>query len=219
MIGWRLLLPLVMLLPGGVVLAGGIPPLPDPVEMLGWRDSVTVEGQRYPVPEQWRGFRLGLSSQPEPADLVDVPPELCAPGRKPRLRLAALLAFRAMAAVALSEDVQLLINSGYRSVATQRRLFATRIAAGRQFEEIAWGVAPPGYSEHMLGTTVDLALGGDHETNPAYLWLRENGESFGFVETYPRETAGVFPWEPWHWRYLTTREMALRERGNGEVDE
>ena len=181
--------------------AGGAHYLPPVEEIREWRDSVTVAGVRHAVPEQWRGLRLGAPDAPPPPDLVVLPESLCAPGREVSLRLAAALSFRAMAADAAIDGIVLRARSGYRSPATQTQLIEDRLAQGREFEEIVWGVAPPGYSEHMLGTTIDLALGGEYEQNPAYHWLRANAEYFGWRETYPQDPTGLFPWEPWHWRH------------------
>ena len=180
---------------------GRLPNLPPVEELREWRDSVTVAGARYAVPEQWRGLRLGAPDAPPPPDLVLVPASLCATGRTVSLRMPAFLSFRAMAAEAEIDSIILRAQSGYRSPETQTRLIETRLAQGREFEEIVWGVAPPGYSEHMLGTTVDLALGGDYEQNPAYHWLKANAGRFGWRETYPPDPTGRFPWEPWHWRF------------------
>jgi len=187
-------------------------------EMSDWRDSVTIDSTRYAVPEQWHGLRLGLPGGPDPADLVDLPPELCAPGRKPRLRLEAFLSFRAMADMAAADSIVLRVNSGYRSIETQRQLFRKRMAQGREFEEIAWSVAPPGYSEHMLGNTVDIALGGNYKDNPIYEWLLENAFDYGFYETYPPDPSNVFPWEPWHWRYHTPAERRAREARDEDAE-
>ncbi|MCP4547421.1 MAG: M15 family metallopeptidase [bacterium] len=204
--------PAVLLLALTVGCAASTPRVYDHLgEMPGWVDSVTIDGERYAVPEQWRGLRIGLPDEEEPFDLVNVPELLCAPGRHPRMRLEAFLAFRAMADMAAADSIHLRINSAYRSVETQRQLFVTRFAKGREFEEISWGVAPPGYSEHMLGTTIDLALGGNYEGNPLYQWLLDNAEMFGFYETYPPDPSNIFPWEPWHWRYYTPDERRLKE--------
>jgi hypothetical protein len=170
-------------------------------ELWGWRDSVTISGRRYEVPELWRGLRLGLEDQPPPTDLVSVPPELRLEGREPLLRARALAAFREMALVAAQDSIELRIRSGYRPPMEQTLLIERRMAAGREFDEIIQGVAPPGYSEHMLGTTVDLELGRDYMNNPAYHWLKEHGPAFGWHESYPRNSQAGFPWEPWHWRY------------------
>ena len=186
-------------------------------ELRSWRDSVTVAGQRYAVPELWRGQRLGLEDQPRPADLLLVPPELRLEGREPLLRARALAAFREMALVAARDSIELRIRSGYRSPVEQMLLIERRLAAGREFDEIIQGVAPPGYSEHMLGTTVDLELGRDYMNNPAYHWLREHGPAFGWHESYPRNSQDGFPWEPWHWRYLGKRRLGAERMMSDEA--
>ena len=67
--------------------------------------------------------------------------------------------------------------------------------------------ADQGYSEHQLGTTVDLT---DPVTNGAYLsfantpeyqWLLENAHRFGFILSYP-EGNNFYIFEPWHWRFV-----------------
>ncbi|MBN2171485.1 MAG: D-alanyl-D-alanine carboxypeptidase family protein [Candidatus Krumholzibacteriota bacterium] len=178
--------------------------LPDPSLLAGmtdWVDSVVVADSVHAVPEQWRGLRVGPADAPPPADLADLPDSLRARGREPRLRAPVLAVLAAMARAAARDGVAIRVRSGYRDPDTQRRLFETRLAQGRTFDDIAWGVAPPGYSEHMLGTTMDFDLGGQGAEGPVYAWLARNAWKFGLVESYPEATAGVFPWEPWHWRY------------------
>ncbi len=175
--------------------------LPDVTELVEWRDSITVAGTRYAVPERWLGRRLGLSDAPPPADLVRVPRELCASDKEVFLRMPALLSFRAMAAEAALDSIELRVQSGYRSTDTQAQLIEVRLSQGREFEEILRGVAPPGYSEHMLGSTLDLSLGGDYDNNQAYHWLLENAALHGWFESYPKNLDDGFPWEPWHWRF------------------
>lgn len=108
------------------------------------------------------------------------------------------------------------IISGYRSYAAQA------IAWTKWHEEYPDRVsiisAPPGHSEHQLGTTIDFGspelsiLVGDEgiefHTN-FYLtgegqWLAEHAHEYGFVLSYPRETfdlTGMY-YEPWHFRYV-----------------
>ena len=178
-------------------------------EMCVWRDSMTVAGKHYEIPAIWRGLRLGLDDQPSPPDLLPVPDDLRIPSRTPLLRAGALASFLEMATAAAADGVILRIRSGYRSPEEQTLLVAERIETGRQFAEVIRGVAPPGYSEHMLGTTVDLELGRDYDDNPAYDWLKERAWSFGWRETYPRGARSGFPWEPWHWRWLGDPDLAL----------
>jgi len=67
--------------------------------------------------------------------------------------------------------------------------------------------ADQGYSEHQLGTTVDLItldLGGTldgFEQTDAYEWLLDNAYRFGFVLSYPQNNT-FYVFEPWHWRFV-----------------
>ena len=69
--------------------------------------------------------------------------------------------------------------------------------------------ADQGYSEHQLGTTVDLT---DPETagtfvsfenTDAYQWLQRNAYRYGFVLSYPKNNE-FYVFEPWHWRFVGT---------------
>ncbi|MFH0846234.1 MAG: D-alanyl-D-alanine carboxypeptidase family protein [Patescibacteria group bacterium] len=67
--------------------------------------------------------------------------------------------------------------------------------------------ADQGYSEHQLGTTVDLittgiggTLDGFGETS-AYQWLLKNAYKYGFVLSYP-DNNNYYIFEPWHWRFV-----------------
>lgn len=165
-----------------------------------WPDSVDLAGRRWPVTAQWRGQKQAVSPDWAPADLRPLPDSLCAGHRSAYLRSGTLVSLEAMAAAAARDSIQLRVNSGYRSAATQARLIEKRLDHGRRFEEILWGVAPPGYSEHMLGTTVDFALGAGEKRAATHAWLEKNAWRWGFAESYPKDPTGRFPHEPWHWR-------------------
>ncbi|MDC1205520.1 D-alanyl-D-alanine carboxypeptidase family protein [Candidatus Pacebacteria bacterium] len=67
--------------------------------------------------------------------------------------------------------------------------------------------ADQGYSEHQLGTTVDLtdlSTGGAYASfaeTEAYTWLLRNAHRFGFTLSYPKDN-GFYVFEPWHWRFV-----------------
>lgn len=69
--------------------------------------------------------------------------------------------------------------------------------------------ADQGYSEHQLGTAVDLTtpklatFSLQFEKSPEYKWLIENAYRFGFVLSYPRNNS-YYQFEPWHWRFVGT---------------
>jgi LAS superfamily LD-carboxypeptidase LdcB len=67
--------------------------------------------------------------------------------------------------------------------------------------------ADQGYSEHQLGTAVDIsdvATGGTFTSfakTEAYDWLLRNAHKYGFILSYP-ENNGFYIFEPWHWRFV-----------------
>lgn len=69
--------------------------------------------------------------------------------------------------------------------------------------------ADQGYSEHQLGTTVDLTtpeVAGAYTSfaeTEAYQWLLANAYRYGFILSYP-ENNSYYIFEPWHWRFVGT---------------
>jgi len=101
--------------------------------------------------------------------------------------------------------VDLLVLSAYRSFGTQEQLkSAYTIVYGEGANQFS---ADQGYSEHQLGTTVDLtnSIVGNtflsFETSKTYPWLLENAHQFGFTQSYPEDNS-YYEFEPWHWRYV-----------------
>ncbi len=66
-------------------------------------------------------------------------------------------------------------------------------------------VANPGYSEHQLGTAVDLNGVGVYE------YLNKNAHKFGFIISYPKGSENVsgYMYEPWHIRYIGVQNASL----------
>lgn len=67
--------------------------------------------------------------------------------------------------------------------------------------------ADQGYSEHQLGTTVDLTnptIGGAYmsfEQTLEYKWLLSHAHRYGFILSYPKGNS-FYVYEPWHWRFV-----------------
>lgn len=119
---------------------------------------------------------------------------------------------------AADDGVSLYINSAYRSFSTQSSLKAAyKIIYGTGANAFS---ADQGYSEHQLGTTVDITttgLGGGVDgfsTTPAYAWLLDNAHKYGFILSYPEGNA-YYVFEPWHWRFVGT-ELARDLHGDGK---
>ncbi len=108
---------------------------------------------------------------------------------------------------AKKDGIELRVVSSYRSFATQAIVKANhKMIYGTGANQFS---ADQGYSEHQLGTTMDLTtvkLGANFETidkDPAYTWLTENAYKYGFILSYPKNNA-YYIFEPWHWRFVGT---------------
>jgi len=106
---------------------------------------------------------------------------------------------------AKEDGIDLKVVSAYRSFNTQAIVKANhKMLYGSGANQFS---ADQGYSEHQLGTTMDLtipALGADFnniDQTPAYTWLTENAAEYGFVLSYPKNNA-YYIFEPWHWRFV-----------------
>ncbi len=92
-------------------------------------------------------------------------------------------AYKNMLAAARKAGVNLGTTDGYRTYAEQASLYR-RYGPGR--------AARPGYSNHQMGLSADIAGVGGYNTR-AYRWLRANAGRFGFVN----DVRGEY----WHWTY------------------
>ncbi len=100
--------------------------------------------------------------------------------------------------------------SGFRSIDYQRKLFEKQILKKGTPEAAAKLTAPPGYSEHHTGYTIDLGDGNfpqlditeEFAQTPAFKWLKIHGKDFGFELSFPKDNFQGIDYEPWHWRYI-----------------
>lgn len=121
-----------------------------------------------------------------------------------------------MFAKASSEGIHLKIISSYRSFNEQAGLKSSyKVTYGLGANKFS---ADQGYSEHQLGTALDLttpevgATFVGFEKSPEYAWLVAHGHEYGFILSYPKENT-FYQFEPWHWRFVGT---ALAQRLHNE---
>lgn len=164
-------------------------------------------------------LEYGLSRHYEPADLVPLsdylPPEVTL-GYPTQVRGVIVEPLTHMIQAMQADGLQPFIISGYRSYAAQA--IAREKWLEREPDRANILSAPPGYSEHQLGTTIDFGspelaeIVGDEEIEfHTYFyktgegeWLAQNAHRYGFTLSYPRdafELTGFF-YEPWHYRYV-----------------
>lgn len=158
-----------------------------------------------------------LSENYVPSSLKQIREEYVLPGKKDQyFHGDAIRWLERMIRDAKRDDIELRVISAYRSFDEQDELKG-------QFTQI-YGTganafsADQGYSEHQLGTAVDMT---DPETGAtsqsfaktkAYKWLLENAYRYGFILSYP-EGNQFYIFEPWHWRFVG-RQLATDLHGD-----
>jgi hypothetical protein len=144
----------------------------------------------------------------------------------PGLYAPAQHAMEALIDSASQDGVEIVVLNGYRPYEVQADLYA-RDPSNR---------APPGQSEHQLGTTFDLAWPGRRvhyigQNEVVWSWLERNAHRFGFVISYPYKECDQWPYnnnfmgacgveyryEAWHVRYVG-QELAEEIHAAGYLD-
>lgn len=159
-----------------------------------------------------------LNENYRPLKLTPIDPRYVMPGRKDQYFHPEVIHFlEDMLDAAKRDGHDLRIISAFRSFEEQIELkgqFTQMYGSGANAFS-----ADQGFSEHQLGTAidvVDLATGATNQSfaeTEAYTWLKANAHRYGFILSYP-EGNQFYIFEPWHWRFVG-RELAteLHERG------
>lgn len=114
---------------------------------------------------------------------------------------------------------ELVVASSYRSFQDQQASYSRWVGF---YGGGAGGMsAPPGHSEHQLGTTVDFTnAAADYRLwwgfgdTAASEWLMEHAWEYGFVLSYPKgeEEGTGYQWEPWHYRFIGVENTRLMKQ-------
>lgn len=110
---------------------------------------------------------------------------------------------------AKNQKINLAVTSGFRSYQIQNFLYNywLKSEGSKALNEIA----PPGNSEHQLGTAVDLtgasvnfqAVDKNFINSPESQWLENNAYKYGFIMSYEGKNAdNEYISEPWHYRFV-----------------
>lgn len=110
------------------------------------------------------------------------------------------------------EGIFIKVNSAYRSIEDQAKLYEEQIPDDTQIRsqyiaKISQTTALPGFSEHNLGTAVDLICGQCSSENmyaenlKVWEWLEERANKYNFYLSYPKDNKEGFSYEPWHWNW------------------
>jgi LAS superfamily LD-carboxypeptidase LdcB len=141
-----------------------------------------------------------------PEKLASIDSQYLLPGKKDQYFHARAIDFLEDLFKAAKDDGHdLKVISAYRSFDEQAQL------KGQYTKLYGTGAnafsADQGYSEHQLGTTLDLTVaevGGTYTSfaqTDAYAWLLAHAHEYGFVLSYPEQNS-YYIFEPWHWRFV-----------------
>ncbi len=141
----------------------------------------------------------------------------------PVLRRDAAKAYRSLFRAARRDGIDLVVQSSYRSYSAQVSVYNGWVASiGREAADMQ--SARPGYSEHQIGLSVDIAAADRACTiqacfgkTPEGKWLMRNAPRFGWHLRYPRGKTSItgYIYEPWHWRFVGVElaaELSLTPR-------
>lgn len=141
-----------------------------------------------------------------PQRLSKIPESYVLAGKKEQYFHASAWKFlKEMLDDAADDGIDLKVSSAYRSFDEQNEL------KGQYTQQYGSGAntfsADQGFSEHQLGTTLDLTVASvngpytSFAATPAYAWLETNAHKYGFIISYP-ENNSFYVYEPWHWRFV-----------------
>jgi D-alanyl-D-alanine carboxypeptidase len=152
--------------------------------------------------------------QPAATDLVAPPAGFGGPGcQQIHSDLAASL--KSMIAAATKDDPAvgkaMMGVSCYRTIERQRELFCkpAKLKERGIAGQAKW-VAPPNYSEHATGLTIDFGARTIPQchTEPCFKttrtsqWLAANAGKYGFEISFPEGNGQGVNYEPWHYRWV-----------------
>ena len=123
-------------------------------------------------------------------------------------------AFKDLVGAAKKDGLTIKASSAFRSYDTQQTLYSAALKSSGTATSIS--TAKPGYSEHQLGTTMDLTGSSNNYSSaadsfggtPEDEWLLKNAYLYGFIQSYPegKESVTGYKYEPWHYRYVGVKK-------------
>lgn len=164
-----------------------------------------------------------LSNEYEPVNLVKISTKYAYDGNS--ITKEANDAYISMWNAANKEGLILIVNSSFRSYASQEKVYNS-IKNTKGIKEADKTSARPGYSEHQTGLSIDVFEKNNQTTatfkdSLAYTWLQENAYKYGFIERYPegKENITGYSSEAWHWRYVGETAAKIIHDENITFDE
>jgi hypothetical protein len=173
-------------------------------------NQIAVVGGSIPFGQERVNRWWGLPHDYEPADLTTIPQQFTTElsDRRYLLRKDVVASLSAMLEAARVAGIDVRAGSTYRPWSVQKGLYDGALLRSGWAQRYS---APPGHSEHQLGTAADFTdpamkhfVMASFGLTPEYQWLRDNAPGYGWRQSYlPTNSAetGYIP-EPWHWRFV-----------------
>ena len=122
------------------------------------------------------------------------------------LQTEAADAFFAMQAAAAKDGVDIRMQSGYRSVDYQTKLYNNKTQYYRD-----QGCSEADARAKAVACSEYTSLDEGFENTAAFRWLCQHAVEYGFILRYPKEAEAVteITYEPWHWRYVGPENAVL----------
>jgi zinc D-Ala-D-Ala carboxypeptidase len=170
-------------------------------------DGVLDQDALMAMVSQWQGNRLKNRAAATPDQLLTAPPsDFYDPSRAEELRQverSTYAAYKEMLAAAI-DDLKLARTSSYLKIISSYRSREYQEELRRKSPNAGSAGLAVNNSPHFTGRALDLYVGGDpvdtkdanraiQVNTPAYRWLVQNAERFGFRPYF---------YEPWHWEYV-----------------
>ena len=158
-----------------------------------------------------------ISSEYVPDDLVDMEDDYANNlyGVK-QIRKETYEQFKKMVDAAKKDGIEFKAESGYRDYDYQEELYRDYVNENGEAEANKYA-ARAGFSEHQLGTTLDIAnIWTIEEGDPEYEWIDKNGYKYGFIFRYKSKFVDItgYATEGWHIRYVGV-ETATKVHNKG----
>ena len=121
-----------------------------------------------------------------------------------KLRSEAYEQFKKMVDDANKEDLEIYADTTYRSFNLQKTIYNNYVYENG-YDKASLYAAKAGFSEHELGTAIDISNGYLIEKgDPEYNWLMQYAYKYGFIFRYYEDNVDLTGYadEPWHIRYV-----------------
>ena len=172
-------------------------------------ETVLLNGQHYDVPKYWAGKRIDINEQPPTTSLSVLPRQLTFNKSRIYVTQKTKQALLEMVKQAQQDGVALSVDSGFRSAQYQKRILEKYLNQNMDYLGLLQVVAPPGYSQHMLGNCIDFVPSElDFSKSAQYIWLKKHAQQYGFIESYSEDNNSGINWEPWHWQFKTVNQSS-----------